>query len=225
MIFIVIILTLASGVGTGALLSSVTKGKQQPVTQVKSTTTAEKDVTAEEKSAEDKKQEEENAKKLEEQKKADEAKAAEEQKKADEAKQAEAAKAQETADKNTSTAQNSTYPKGIVFETGIRIVESKQQEDAKTGANIISSGLAYSTKSNGVNFKVATSGTNVSVPYKATIHLKSGDVVYKGTASGDLQSVAVPVSKVPVGSKVTIDFEPTYKGKVYKFTNSFTRSK
>jgi cell wall-associated NlpC family hydrolase len=225
MIFVVIILTLASGALTGAVLSSISKSKGEPVAQAKSTTTTEQAVTAEEKSAEDKKQEDENAKKLEEQKKADEAKAAEEQKKAEEAKQAEADKAKETTSKNTTTTQASTYPKGIVFETGVRIVENKQQEDAKTGVNIISSGLAYSTKSNGVTFKVAASGTTVSVPYKATIHLKSGDVVYKGAGSSQLQSVAVASSKVPAGSKVVIDYEATYKGKVYKFTNSFTRSK
>lgn len=224
MIFVVIIVTLASGAGTGAFLSS-RKGPGEPVAQAKNTTTTAETSTAEEKSAEEKKQEDENAKKLEEQKKADEAKAAEEQKKAEEAKQAEAAKAQETTDKNTSTAQNSTYPKGIVFETGVRIVESKQQEDAKTGANIISSGLAYSTKANGVTFKVAASGTNVSVPYKAIIHLKSGDVIYKGTASSQLQAVAVASSKVAAGSRVVIDYEATYKGKVYKFSNSFVRPK
>lgn len=233
MIFIVIIITLASGAGTGAFVASKTKGSGETVATAKTTNTTTTEQTSEvdEKTTDDQKKAEEDASKAEEQKKADEAKAAEEQKKADEAKaaeqakQAEAAKAQESANKNTSATQTAGYPKSIPFETGVRIVESKQQEDARTGVNITSSGLAYSTKSNGVTFKISTIGTTLSVPYKATIHLKSGDITYKGTASGQLQSVAVAASKVPAGSKVSIDFEATYKGKVYKFSNSFVREK
>lgn len=231
MIFIVIIITLVSGAGTGAFVASKTKSSGETVAAAKTTNTTEQTSTVDEKTADDQKKAEEDASKAEEQKKADDAKAAEEQKKADEAKAAEqakqdeAAKAQESANKNSSTTQTAAYPKAIPFETGVRIVESKQQEDARTGVNITSSGLAYSTKSNGVTFKVSTIGTTLSVPYKATIHLKSGDITYKGTASSQLQSVAIAASKVPVGSKVSIDFEATYKGKVYKFSNSFVNSK
>lgn len=226
MIFIVIIITIASGVGTGALLASKSKGSGEAVAGSK--TTANNQAAVEDaKSADGQKQSEEDTKKAEEQKKAEENKAVEDQKKAAEAKQTETAANQNT--NKTKPAESRTkgteYPKGIVFATGVRIVESKQQDDAKTGVNIISSDLAYSAKSNNIKFKVGTIGANSSIPYKATIHLKSGDVVYKGTTSNELQSVTVATSKVPVGSDVSIDFEATYKGKVYKFENSFVRSK
>lgn len=119
---------------------------------------------------------------------------------------------------------SSGYPKVIQLNTGVHIIENKQQDDGHLGGIFIQSQhLTYALQPNGIYFTVAQMGTTTPIPYTAVFHLNGKDMVYNGTTSGEIRFINPSDEDLPVGYTAKVDFSATYKGKVYNFPNSFTR--
>ena len=129
--------------------------------------------------------------------------------------------------KNTQPS-NSKYPNIIYLSNGVHIIENKEQDDGHLGGAMISCALMdFGVQPFGIYFKLITAGRAYyeRVPYKATFHFVGIDYEYNGVASNDINFVLVP-SKVEIvtGTTVKVDFQVTYKGKSYKFSDTATNN-
>jgi uncharacterized protein YjdB len=126
----------------------------------------------------------------------------------------------------TAQPTSSIYPKLIYLNGGVHIIENKQQDDGHLGGAIIScTYIGFGVQPFGIYFKLFAGGEayNQRVTYKAIFHFTGVDRVYNGVASNDMQFILIP-SKVSIdtGTTVKADFQVTYKGKIYKFSDNVT---
>ena len=120
---------------------------------------------------------------------------------------------------------NSEYPKIIYLSNGVHIIENKQQDDGHLGGAVISCTLDFGVQPFGIYFKLFTGGNAYyeQVPYKATFHFIGVDKVYNGVASADIKFIQIPSNvSITTGTTVKVDFQVTYKGKTYKFSDTVT---
>ena len=126
--------------------------------------------------------------------------------------------------KNTQSTNNE-YPKIIYLSNGVHIIENKQQDDGHLGGAVISCTLDFGVQPFGIYFKLFTGGNAYyeRVPYNATFHFIGVDRVYNGVALGDIKFIQIPSNvNITTGTTVKVDFQVTYKGKTYKFSDTVT---
>jgi uncharacterized protein YjdB len=127
---------------------------------------------------------------------------------------------------NPKTAQptSSTYPKIIYLNGGVHIIENKQQDDGQFGGAVIScTYIGFGVQPFGLFFKIVAGAAayNQRVTYKATIHFEGVDRVYNGVASDNIEGVLIPSNvSITTGTTVKVDFQVTYKGKTYNFSDT-----
>jgi tetratricopeptide (TPR) repeat protein len=114
---------------------------------------------------------------------------------------------------------NTSYPIARKVTRGIEIIERKEEEnDNLAGPTIIASVYAHSGY---IYFRVTSERTTSTISYKAIFHLKEKEVVYTDIASNDLKFITPDPEDIPKRVSTPVDFEINYKGKIYKFTESF----